>query len=112
MKPKRGLYIKKPWTDLILSGKKTWEIRGFNSKIRERIFIIESKTSLIVGECDIIDCIALSLKEFKESKDKHCVDKNVLPYKKTFALILDNVVKYNKPVPHKHKQGTVTWVNF
>lgn len=29
MNPKRGLYIKKPWTDLILAGLKTWEIRGF-----------------------------------------------------------------------------------
>lgn len=35
-----------------------------------------------------------------------------LPYKKTFALVLGNVVKYKDPIPHKHKKGTVTWVNL
>jgi len=33
----RGLIIAEPWIDYILEGKKTWEIRGTSTKIRERI---------------------------------------------------------------------------
>jgi len=38
-----GLIIKPKWADLILSGKKTWEIRG----------------SQIFGTVDLVDCIVI-----------------------------------------------------
>jgi hypothetical protein len=111
---KKGLYIKKPWTDLILSGQKIWEIRGSHTHIRERIFIIESKTSLVVGECTIIDSIALSSEQFLNTVSKHCVNQDVkeIKYKKLHAWVLSEVLKYEIPIPHIHKMGTVIWVNF
>lgn len=111
---KKGIYIKKPWTDLILDGKKIWELRGSNTKIREKIYIIESKTSLIVGECRIIDSISLSKEDFLNNRDKHQVNKNFeeIPYKNLFAWILSDIKRYESPIPHIHKKGTVIWVNF
>lgn len=111
---KKGLYIKKPWTDLILQGKKTWELRGSHTHVRERIYIIESKTSLIVGECEVIDSIALSQEDYEMNRDKHQVSKNFsdISYKKLHAWVLDKVFAYEKPIPHIHTPGTVIWVNF
>lgn len=34
----KGLIIKSPWTDYIFEGKKIWEIRGRNTKIRGQIY--------------------------------------------------------------------------
>ena len=111
---KKGLYIKKPWTDLILEGKKTWELRGSQTHIREKIFIIESKTSLIVGECEVVDCLSLSKEMYESNFKKHQVNKlfSEISYKNLHAWVLGNVVKYKDPIPHKHKPGTVIWVNF
>lgn len=40
-----GLIIKKKWLDLIVSGKKTIEIRGSNTKKQnETIYLLESRT--------------------------------------------------------------------
>lgn len=111
---KKGLYIKKPWTDLILAGVKTWELRGSHTKIRGKIYIIESKTSLIVGEATVIDSISLSSEDFLNNRDKHQVKKDIkeIAYKTIHAWVLADVVKYEKPIPHVHKKGTVIWVNF
>jgi hypothetical protein len=38
----KGLIVKSPWIELILEGKKTWEIRGSNTKIRGPIALIKS----------------------------------------------------------------------
>ena len=53
----RGLIIKQPWIELILSGKKTWEMRSRPTHIRGKIGLIEQGTGLIVGEVEIIDCL-------------------------------------------------------
>lgn len=53
----KGLLIKKPWIDLILRGKKTWEIRGSRTFTRGRIALIESQSGTVVGTCDIVDVV-------------------------------------------------------
>ena len=46
----RGLIIKKEWLELILSGKKTIEIRSSKTScIGETIYLLESKTHLVRG---------------------------------------------------------------
>lgn len=37
----RGLILKSPWIDLILDGRKTWEIRGSNTLVRGHIALIK-----------------------------------------------------------------------
>jgi len=49
----KGLMIKREYADLILSGAKTWEIRGQVTAERGRIALLASGTKLVVGTCEI-----------------------------------------------------------
>lgn len=113
----RALIIKTPWTDLILKGEKTWEIRGSKTNIRGTIGIIESGTGTIVGAVDLIDCIGpLSVEEMNKHGKKHQLITPMyadeMPYPKTYAWVVDGPVKFKKPVPYNHPMGAVIWVNL
>jgi ASCH domain-containing protein len=53
----RALLIRHPWVDLILDGKKTWEIRGSRTAIRGTIGLIPAGSGAIAGVCEIVDRI-------------------------------------------------------
>ena len=53
----RGLIIKGKWLDKIFAKKKVWEIRSSPTNIRGRIFLVQSGSGMVVGECNIVDCI-------------------------------------------------------
>lgn len=109
----KGLIIKKPWTDLILSGTKTWEIRGSNTKIRGRIEIIESGTGTIVGSVELVASIPLSKIKYQLSKKHHRVENtSLVRYKNIYAWILKNPIKYKVPKKYVHKKGCIIWVNL
>jgi hypothetical protein len=113
----KGLFIKEPWISLILEGKKTWEIRGSNTKIRGRIALIASGTGEVKGFVDIVDSISLNGQEFDQNTHKHniCLDRynsSKMPYKKTHAWIFSNPLKLEKGIPFKMKQGCVIWINL
>lgn len=108
-----ALIIKKPWIDLILAGEKIWEIRGCPTKKRGKIELIQSGSGLVIGCCDLIDCIKLDLSIYKNSIDKHCIKYvEVFPYKSTFAWVIANPIRYEKPKPYKHPNGAVIWVKL
>ena len=70
----KALLIKKKWLDLILSGEKTWELRGSNTARRGEIALIESGTGTIVGTCVVEGAEGpLSLSKLKRSKAMHGV---------------------------------------
>ena len=110
----KGLIIKEKWLNKIFSGDKTWEIRSSNTNIRGKIYLIQSGTKHIFGECDIIDSKKLTLLDYQNNKDKHCILKGLenFPYKNTYAWIISNAKKYEKPIPYKHPMGAVIWVNI
>ena len=49
----KGLISKSPHVENILSGKKTWEIRGSNTRIRGEIALIKSGSGTIVVSISI-----------------------------------------------------------
>ena len=109
----KGLIIRKPWIDYILEGTKVWEIRGNKTNIRGKIELIQSGSGLVVGCCEIVDCIQLSLDEYKQNVNKHCVTKvDSLPYNKTYAWVLKNQKRYEHPRKYKHPNGAIIWVNL
>lgn len=109
----KALIVKKLWIDYILDGNKVWEIRGSNTKIRGEIELIQSGTGLVVGKCNLIDCIELFLQEYQKSKDKHCIyNVEKLPYKKTFAWVINDAQRYPTPRKYKHPKGAIIWVNL
>lgn len=109
----KGLIIRKPWIDCILEGKKIWEIRGSKTNIRGKIELIQSGSGLVVGKCEIVDCIPLSLEKYKASADKHQIsDTLILPYKQTYAWVIKNAQRYEQPKKYKHPNGAIIWVNL
>ncbi|WP_245680595.1 ASCH domain-containing protein [Bacillus marinisedimentorum] len=111
----KGLMVKAPWIDLILEGKKTWEIRGSNTHQRGKIGLIKSGSGLVFGTVDIVRCEELSLTDYKQGTVFHCIDRKdclQLPYKRTFAWVLDNPFMFETPVPYKHPMGAVIWVDL
>lgn len=120
MNAARGLIIKAPWTDLIFSGCKTWEIRGAKTNIRGRIAIIQSGTKHIYGYADLVDCIGpltVDQMNLSSNRKKHSIPLKVenedeMPYPKTYAWVLDKVEKLKPPIPYKHPSGAIIWVNL
>lgn len=112
-----GLIIKKKWLDKILSGEKTLEIRGSKTAhIGERIALIESGSSQIKGFCVIRSVIALTEEKWETERDRHCVELSfedlLKRYKTAYAWELTDVIACKQPVPYKHPQGAVIWVNL
>ena len=109
----KGLIIKEHWLNKIFTGDKTWEIRSSNTKIRGKIYLIQSGTKCIYGECEIVDSIKIDLTTYKKST-KHCITSNldILPYKNTYAWVISNAKRYEKSIPYKHPMGAVIWVNI
>ncbi|MEQ2561253.1 ASCH domain-containing protein [Sutterella wadsworthensis] len=110
----KGLIIKEKWLDKIFNENKIWEIRGNNTKIRGKVYLIQSGSGLIVGECEIIDSIKLSVDDYYKSECYHKIDTEIIkyPYKTTYAWKLSNIKKYQKPLPYQHPRGAVIWVNI
>ena len=113
----KGLIIKTPWIDKILDGEKIWEIRGSKTKIRDTIALIKSGSGTVVGICDLEDVIGpLSISKLKRSRSFHAIPPNRFktgsPYPSTYAWVLNNVRRLNKPVPYDHPKGAVIWVNL
>lgn len=109
----KGLIIKPYWADLILKGEKTLELRGSNTNIRGRIYIIKSRTKKIYGEVDLIDCIEITNDNYYKLLNEHRVNANIedIPYKKIYGWKLENPLIYKEPKSYNHKKGCVIWVN-
>lgn len=108
-----ALIIKKPWIDLILDGKKIWEVRGSNTKIRGKIALIESGSGKVVGECEILDSISLDERTYKENIDKHLIENIIqMPYKKTYAWCIEKPQRYKEPKTYRHPKGAIIWVKI
>lgn len=111
----RGLIIKSPWIDLILKGKKPWEIRGSNTTIRGTIALIKSGSGKVYGTVDLVDTKKLTFEEFMQSEEFHCIPKKDcvnVTYKNIYAWILENPKLFEEPLPYRHPRGAVIWVDL
>ena len=119
----KALTIKQPWATLIIEGYKKYEFRSWKINYRGKILIhaglslekdmeerfkeynLDYKCGYIIGEAEIVDCILID-KEFNESLRKI----NPLVYGRsnhveTYGWKLENIKKYEKPIPCKGKLG-------
>ena len=108
------LIVKPKWAELILSGQKTWEIRGSNTNKRGIIGIAESGTGKVYGEVELIDSTPLDLKGFFIGQKWHKLDiawtELWTRYKTPYAWELRNAKRYDEPKPYNHPKGAVIWV--
>lgn len=109
----KGLIIKEPYIDQILEGIKKWEIRGSNTSIRGKIYLIKSGTKKIYGEVTLVDSIEINLDEYNVyHKELYGSISDKLPYKRTYAWVVKNPCLYKEPVSYNHPRGAIIWVNL
>jgi len=111
------LVIRSPFVEWILVGKKTWEIRGRYTHVRGKIALIRGGSGLIVGTCDLVDVVGpLTLRDLQKNARKLGRTSSEVrppkPYKKTYAWVLKNANKLNRPRPYVHPSGAVVWVKL
>lgn len=108
------LILKEQYGSLILSGKKTWELRNNDTKKRGRIAIAYSKTGCKYGEVDLIDTIKLTKELFENNRIKHhsqsTWEQLIEKYKNPYAWIMKNPELYKNPKKYVHPNGAIIWV--
>jgi len=111
----KGLLIKKEWLALILSKKKTLEMRSRPTKIRGYVGLIQSGSGLIFGLANLVDCIGkIPNTTLIQLKPLHCIDynKNIELKKYNFGWKFENAIALKKQIPYTHPKGAVVWVNL
>ncbi len=119
----KALTIKEPWATLIIDGYKKYEFRSWKTNYRGKILIhagmseekdmlkkfkdynLNCSKGMIIGEALLTDCILVT-KKFEDELLK--IDKTVYgreSHEMTYAWKLENVIKYDKPIPIKGKLG-------
>jgi hypothetical protein len=113
----RGLIIDEPWIGLILSGKKTWEMRSANTKIRGAIGLIRKRSGQVVGIADLVDCRPpLNQRDYAGQETFHRIPPDRQPRAIsggwTRPWVLANARRLRQPVPYRHPSGAVIWVTL
>lgn len=124
--PDRGLMVREPYISFILTNKKRWELRGTQTNIRGRIGLIRSGSGLIVGECQILDCIGpldfetlVVSRELAAHETWELRQEGRVPYtckdsavSKTYAWVLASPILYIRPIHYNHPSGAITFVDL
>ena len=121
----KALSLRKPWADLIFSGKKTIELRTWTTKLKLPFEVLIQTSSnidvagvkeygegslprgAIVGKVTIVGIKKYSsTEEFLSDSGKHC-DNDLSWYKpgSTYGFILQNPKLLPKPIPYKGRLG-------
>ncbi len=106
----RCLTIDDKWVNLILTGKKRWEIRRRNTLIRDRIALGNTRTRRIVGYAKIAGSFEMTVEELKKHNDKHQANDFLDEYgegrKTLFTWVLANVKEEIKPKLYSYSTGS------
>jgi hypothetical protein len=113
----KGLIIDQPWIDLILSGRKTWEMRATGASHTGWFGLIRKGSGQVVGIAKIESVgKALSPDEMIATFDNHQIPESMIRSgavaKWTRPWKLIDVTRLARPVPYHHPSGAVTWVKL
>jgi len=115
--PTKGLVIKSPYIEKILSGSKTWEMRSTLTKIRGPIALIKQGSGQIIGVANLVDTKGpLSQQDKLNAMDKHQISIDRLQSGETdkwdSAWVMENAQLLISPINYQHPNGAVIWVNL
>lgn len=106
----RCLKMNDKWVNLILSGKKTWEIRTRNIHIREKIALGNTKTKCYVGYATIVDSIEMTIREIFKHNNKHQANDFIEQYAKgketLFIWVLKDIKVEHEPKAYSYSTGS------
>lgn len=112
-KPRAGeriLILRAEWLAHILSGEKDLEIRG--ARLQEGDAWLGCR-SRALGKVRLGAAFAIRTEEeWAALRPRHLVASAALPYKSTWGLPLQAVVRLRDAVPFKHRRGAIGIVRF
>lgn len=119
----KALTIKEPWATLIIDGYKKYEFRSWKTNYRGKILIhagksleqdmlirfkdynIKCNCGMIIGEAELVDCILVDEKLEEKLKKIDFKVYGRSNHVQKYAWKLQNVKKYDKPIPFSGKLG-------
>jgi hypothetical protein len=115
--PKSGIILKSEWLEMVLSGRKTWELRAMKTNKRERVALAQSGTSLLLGDVEITGCVELDDVLVRANIEKHGVPLHRLAEyvsddKNIFAWEIARPRRYKEPIPYTRARGQMTWIDL
>ncbi|TPE47164.1 ASCH domain-containing protein [Amaricoccus solimangrovi] len=110
---RKGLVVREPWIDLLLSGEKTWEMRGQRPSYRGWIGLIRKGSGLVSGIAHLIDVgYPLSPDQMIKTFEKHRIPERMIQggevAKWTTPWKLSDIRALREPVPYRHPNGAIT----
>ena len=111
----KGLIIDEPWVSLIVSEKKTWEMRSRNTQVRGCIALIRKGSKTVIGVADSVGTLPkLPTSELRSNFTKHGVPESEIDenFKWNTTWVLQRARSLREPVPYCHPAGAVIWVNL
>src|SRR5450432_3151144 len=112
----RALLVRHPWIDMILEGRKTWEIRGSATSVRGTIGLVPSGSGTVIGVCDVVGCEGpLTADGYRKNAKKagmRAGEARLGRYRQTYAWVLENPQYLKRPVAYRHPPGAVIWVRL
>lgn len=112
-----GLVIREPWIDMILAGRKIWELRSNATTRRGRIALIRKGSGRIEGVASLVDVLdPLDEHSFVLTREQHGVPAEevvgVLSRGWRIPWVLADVQRLARSIPYTHRSGAVVWVNL
>jgi len=109
----KGLVIREPWIDLILSGRKTWEMRSQRIGYRGWIGLIRKGSGAISGIARIADVgEAMTMEELLATIETHQIPREMILSgeigKWTVPWKLADIRLLQRPVLYRHPMGAIT----
>ena len=105
--------VKQQWIDLILDGKKTWEIRGQRCLKRGLVHLALSGTNSILGSIRIEGCRKLARCCFNKHFMKHRVPNlRDVRYATIYAWEMTEPQRFEPPLHYKPHRGAVIWTQL
>ena len=102
----------------LLNGQKIWEIRGRPTQIRGPVVIVKQGTGKAYGIANLVRVLGpLDLDDLVSSpevppEERDELQRDGLPYQKTYAYVFTNPQWFEHPMPYRHPNGAVTWVRL
>lgn len=117
MRTRKALIIADPWIGYILDGTKTWEMRSTAASHRGWFGLIRKGTGVIHGVARLVDTGApLTPDEMVATHEHHRIPEDMIRSGKVAKWnkpwILADVQRLSSPVPYRHRNGAVTWVEL
>ena len=113
----KGIIIGEPWISKILSGEKTWEMRGTRALYRGPLALIRKGSGQVVGVAALVDTTGeLDDDQLRRTFQFHRVPLDHFDQegrrKWRHAWILEGARQLRNPVPYHHPSGAVVWVRL